>query len=191
MIDWHNIRENSDCIASQQAVQEAIGRLAVKVSADYHDKNPVVLCLMNGGLFVTAELTQLLNFPLRLDYIHASRYRGETTGKKLQWFKLPSFNLANEHVLIIDDIYDEGITLLEVEQKLQEQNPASVSSLVLVDKRHRRKPDGFSVRYVGLTLEDRYLYGCGMDYHGHWRHLSDIYAVKTDNDHEQVRVDNE
>ena len=90
---------------------------------------------------------------------------------------MPAFNLANEHVIIVDDIYDEGITLLEVEKKLQIQNPLSLESLVLVNKKHTRKPSGFSIRYIGLDLEDKYLFGCGMDYYGHWRHLPQIYAV--------------
>jgi len=174
---WENILESSDCLVSRKQVSQAIDELARKVSIDYKDKNPIVLCLMNGGLFLTSELSQRLDFPLRLDYIHATRYRGDTTGKDLQWLKMPSFHLANEHVLVIDDIYDEGVTLKEVEQKLSEQTPKSIKSLVLVDKQHTRKPRGFSVDYVGLQVEDRYLFGCGMDYYGHWRHLPQIYAV--------------
>lgn len=184
MISWQNILQHADCIASRSEVIQAIDDLAEQVRADYHDKNPIVLCLMNGGLYLTAELTQRLEFPLRLDYIHATRYRGGVTGKDLQWLKMPSFNLANEHVLIVDDVYDGGITLKEVEGKLLEQNPLSLNSLVLVNKLHQRKPVGFSVRYVGMELEDRYLLGCGMDYYGHWRHLPQIYALNNDLDTE-------
>ena len=164
-------------MASHTQVSEAINKLADKVTSYYRNKNPIILCLMNGGLFLTSELTKRLDFPLRLDYLHATRYRGETTGKDLHWLKMPEFNLANEHVLIVDDIYDEGITLKEVEEKLKQQNPASIKSLVLVDKQHERKPQGHSVDYVGMRLVDKYLFGCGMDYYGHWRHLPQIYAV--------------
>ena len=177
MTAWQNILKHAECIATRSEVQQAIDDLAEEIRQDFHAKNPIVLCLMNGGLYLTAELTQRLDFPLRIDYIHATRYRGGTTGKDLQWLKEPSFNLANEHVLIIDDVYDEGVTLKEVEAKLLEQNPASINSLVLVDKLHHRKPPGFSVRYVGMELEDKYLFGCGMDYFSHWRHLPQIYAV--------------
>ena len=177
MQSWENILEHSACLASRSQVSEAIDTLAQKVSSDYYNKNPIILCLMNGGLFITSELTQRLDFPLRLDYIHATRYRGETTGKDLQWLKMPTFNLANEHVLVVDDVYDEGITLKEVEEKLLLQKPASIKSLVLVDKQHERKPQGFSVDYVGMRLQDKYLFGCGMDYYGHWRHLPQIYAI--------------
>ena len=177
MQSWENILDYSECLASRSQVSQVIDALAEKISSDYYDKNPIILCLMNGGLFITSELTQRLDFPLRLDYIHATRYRGETTGKDLQWLKMPTFNLASEHVLVVDDVYDEGITLKEVEEKLRQQHPASIKSLVLVDKQHERKPRGFSVDYVGMRLQDKYLFGCGMDYHGHWRHLPQIYAI--------------
>ena len=177
MHSWESILEYSECVAPRSQVLQAINTLTEKITSDYHNKNPLVLCLMNGGLFLTAELTQRLDFPLRLDYLHATRYRGETTGKDLQWLKMPTFNLANEHVLIIDDVYDEGITLKEVVEKLSKQSPASIKSLVLVDKKHERKPKGFSVDYIGLVLKDKYLFGCGMDYLGHWRHLPQIYAI--------------
>ncbi len=177
MQSWNDIVDSSECVASRSQVTDAINDLADKVTADYQTKNPILLCLMNGGLFLTSELSKRLSFPLRLDYLHATRYRGETTGKDLQWLKMPSFNLANEHVLIIDDIYDEGITLKEVEEKLSQQKAASIKTLVLVDKQHTRKPRNYSVDYVGMTLEDKYLFGCGMDYQGHWRHLPQIYAI--------------
>lgn len=177
MQSWKNILEHSECLATRAQVTQAINNLAENLASDYQTKNPIVLCLMNGGLFLTSELTQRLDFPLRLDYIHATRYRGETTGKDLQWLKMPSFNLSNEHVLVIDDIYDEGITLKEVEEKLVLQKPASIKTLVLVNKQHQRKPSGYSVDYVGMSLEDKYLFGCGMDYQGHWRHLPQIYAI--------------
>jgi len=177
LIAWQDILQHSECLATRSEVSSAVEQLAEEIRSDYHDKNPVVICLMNGGLYLTAALTQHLELPLRLDYMHATRYRGGTIGKDLHWLKMPFLNLANEHVLVVDDIYDEGITLQEVEMKLLEQNPASLNSLVLVDKLHHRKPAGFSVRYVGMELEDKYLFGCGMDYCGHWRHLPQIYAV--------------
>jgi len=178
MIDWQDILDHSDCLVSREQVNQAVEAIAAKISSDYHDKNPIILCVMNGGLFFTAQLCQHLSFPLRLDYLHASRYRGKTTGSELQWLKSPHFNLANEHVLIVDDIYDEGVTLQEVAAELEKQNPASIESVVLVDKQHTRKVNDYQVKYIAMQVEDRYLFGCGMDYLGHWRHLPQIYAVK-------------
>jgi len=177
---WQDILSHSDIVAKEAVIDGAIRQLARQLTDHYHDKNPIILCLMNGGLFFTAKLTQKLAFPIRLDYIHATRYRGQLSGSELQWVKSSQFNLANEHVLIFDDIFDEGITLKEVTAELTKQNPASIESVVLVDKLHQRKPDNFNVRYVGMHLKDLYLFGFGMDYLGHWRHLSEIYAVRSE-----------
>ncbi|MBT8141100.1 MAG: hypoxanthine-guanine phosphoribosyltransferase [Gammaproteobacteria bacterium] len=185
MIAWQNIIQHAECVATRKQISTSIDALATQVTEDYHNKNPIVLCLMNGGLFITAELTRRLDFPLRIDYLHATRYRGTTTGKDLQWIKGPAFNLANEHVLIVDDIFDEGVTLQKVEKRLRKLKPKSLKSLVLVDKLHERKAAGFQIAYTGMQLEDRYLFGCGMDYFGHWRHLPQIYAVPDEVTHEE------
>ena len=177
MIAWKKILNHSDVLASKKEVAKSIQNCAINISDKYHNKNPIILCLMNGGLFFTAKLCEHLHFPLRIDYLHATRYRGNTTGSDLQWVKSPQFNLANEHILLLDDVYDEGVTLKEVTSALGAQNPASLACAVLVDKQHQRKPLGFSVEYSAITLPDRYLFGCGMDYLGHWRHLPQIYAV--------------
>jgi len=174
---WKNVLDQAECLATRSQVNAAIEKLAAQIASDYYEKNPIILCVMNGGLYITAALTERLDIPLRLDYIHASRYRGETQGKDLQWFKMPAFNLANEHVLVVDDVYDNGITLLEIEKELSKQNPASLKSLVLVNKLHQYKPPGFQVTYVGMELDNKYLFGCGMDYYGHWRHLPQIFAI--------------
>ena len=178
MIAWEEILAYSDVLATKDEVDNSIRQLAETLSDHYHDKNPILLCLMNGGFFFTAMLSQYLAFPLRFDYMHATRYRGKTTGSELEWVKSPQFNLANEHVLLLDDIFDEGITLKVVTDALMEQEPASLESVVLIDKVHQRKPPDFNVKYVGMRLDDRYLFGCGMDYLGHWRHLPQVYAVR-------------
>jgi len=80
-------------------------------------------------------------------------------------------------VLVVDDILDEGLTLAAIIDYCHEQNARAVYSAVLVEKLHDRKPDDLRADYVGLHVEDRYVFGYGMDYHGYWRNLKGIYAV--------------
>lgn len=114
--------------------------------------------------------------PLRVDYLHATRYRGETSGADLQWRVEPVINLAGHDVLIIDDILDEGYTLDAIIDFCRLRQAASVSAAVLVRKQHQRgvKP---SVSYIGLDVPDRYVFGAGMDYKGYWRNAEGIFAV--------------
>lgn len=91
----------------------------------------------------------------------------------------PMIEFRDRPVLIIDDILDEGHTLAAIIDYCREQGAASVQCAVLVDKQHERKarPD-LKADYVGLEVEDRYIFGYGMDYQGYWRNAPGIYAVK-------------
>lgn len=173
------VLREADCLVPAQAVTAAYERLATAISADYEKLDPLMLCVMNGGLHATAEITGRLKFPLQLDYLHASRYRGATSGGGLVWKVQPRpERISGRHVLVIDDILDEGNTLVAIREAISEFKPASLRVAVLVKKLHeRRVPDAFA-EYVGLEVEDRYIFGCGMDYKEYWRQLPAIYAVK-------------
>lgn len=173
------ILAEADCLHDAEAVRAAYARLAVAIDAEYASLDPLLLCVMTGGVHATAELTQRLGFPLELDYLHATRYRGATTGGGLVWKRQPDAErLAGRHVLVIDDILDEGHTLVAIRQALTEFAPASLKVAVLARKLHDRCAPQAHAEFVGLTVEDRYVFGCGMDYHEYWRQLPAIYAVK-------------
>ena len=80
--------------------------------------------------------------------------------------------------MLVDDIFDEGITIKAVVEELMQQKPASLKTAVLLNKKHNRKVEGYVPDFVGAEVEDRYIYGCGLDYHGYLRHLPGIYALK-------------
>ena len=171
------IETESDCLCNAEELNTALDLLAEKISSDLQDKDPLVLCVMTGGIVPVGHLATRLNFPLQLDYIHATRYRGETSGGELHWLKEPSISLQGRTVLIVDDIFDEGITLLEIDKYCKGKGADSVYSAVLVNKIHKRKVD-YKPDYIGLELEDRYLFGFGMDYKNYLRNINGIHAVK-------------
>ena len=171
------IEKESDCICDSEKLNKVLDTLAKQITEDLSDKTPLILCVMTGGLIPTGHLLTRLSFPLELDYIHATRYRGETSGGELHWIQEPSISLLDRNVLIIDDIFDEGITLVEIAKYCKEKGAANVHTAVLVNKIHNRKAD-FKLDYVGLEIEDRYLFGFGMDYEGQYRYLNSIYALR-------------
>jgi len=132
---------------------------------------------MVGGLYASAEITQRWDFPFDLDYLHATRYRGELTGGELAWKATPAEILEGRHVLVIDDVLDQGHTLVAVLEALRGQNPASLRTLVTCQKLHERKHPQACADYIGIDLPDRYLFGAGMDYRNHWRQLNRIVAL--------------
>jgi hypoxanthine phosphoribosyltransferase len=123
------------------------------------------------------HLLTRLQFPLQLDYIHATRYRGETIGGKLHWIVRPTHSLKNRTILIIDDIYDEGVTLNEIVEFCWSEGAEEVQTAVLINKLHNRKTK-LDVTYIGLETGDQYLFGYGMDYHGYLRNMPGIFAIK-------------
>lgn len=180
MQEMQDVMDSADELFSLSAVHHAADRVAEEITQELRSKSPILLCLMNGGLNFSGMLMERLNFPLEFDYIHASRYRGETVGQaNLVWRMKPSLDLTGRSVLIVDDILDEGPTLRAVIDQCYASGATEVSSAVMVNKIHnRRKPENFKADFVGLDIPDRYVFGCGMDYKGFWRNAPGIFAVK-------------
>ena len=171
------LRTESECLFSAQQVDEAIARMAEQISSVLADSDPLLLCIMNGGLILTGKLATLLDFPLQIDYLHATRYRGETRGAELNWLAYPRERLKGRDVLLVDDILDEGNTLAAVKAYCIEQDAKSVYTAVLADKKHTRRLPGISADCAGLQLEDKFVFGSGLDYKGYLRNVAGIYAI--------------
>lgn len=174
------VKSTADCLHNARAVGKAFDKMADKITETLADKNPLVISLMNGGMIAASQLLLRLDFVLQVDFIHASRYREKTAGgTRLNWLVKPHQLLKDRHVLLVDDILDEGMTLYEVVQYCKREGVKQVYTAVLADKKHnRRSPAGFTADFTGLEIEDRYVFGCGMDYRGYLRNVNGIYAVK-------------
>ena len=173
------VRREAVELHSSDQVQEAIAKLAFEVTEAYAGKVPIFVTIMNGGMIFAAELVKRLDFPLEMDYLHASRYLGATTGGEVEWIVTPNATMEGRHVVIVDDILDVGSTLLSIIDACKAQGAASVKTCVLVDKQHDRKAKpGLKADFTALEAADHYLFGMGMDYKGYWRNAPGIYAVK-------------
>jgi hypoxanthine phosphoribosyltransferase len=171
--------DNAEVLYDEQAVEAALDNMAADINSKLADSNPLVLCVMNGGIVVSGKLLTRLTMPLNIDAINASRYRNQTFGGGIEWILKPRASLQDRTVLIIDDILDEGITLAAIYEYCIEQGARAVYSAVLIDKNiGRDKP--ITADFVGLTTENRYLFGYGMDYKGYCRNAAGIYACKED-----------
>lgn len=167
--------QHAECLVSAQELEGLLASLARQITAECAEQNPVILCVMTGALVVVGKLLPLLNFPLELDYIHATRYQGETSGGELVWKQLPTVKLENRTVIIIDDILDEGVTMHRLIEHCSEKKANRIYSAVLIDKMIAR-PKATQANFVGIELEDKYLFGFGMDYKGYCRNADGIFA---------------
>jgi len=167
----------ADLIHSEEVVQTALDAVAKLIRERLADKNPLVLCVMSGGVIFCGQLLPKLDFPIDFDYLHATRYGPETQGGKISWRMAPWISVKDRTVLVVDDILDEGITLAAVKESLTRLGAAEVLLAVFADKLNgKTKP--IYADFCGLTVPDRFVFGYGMDVDGAWRNLPAIYAMK-------------
>jgi hypoxanthine phosphoribosyltransferase len=176
--ELQHVLRDAELLHDAAAVRLALDRMAAEITAELADTHPVVLCVLTGGIIPTGHLLTRLTFPLEIDYLHATRYRGATQGEHVQWVCRPETGLEGRTVLIVDDILDEGHTLADILEFCNNAGAAQVYSAVLVEKQHARRDPAVTADYVGLSVEDRYVFGFGMDYKEHFRNLDGIYAVR-------------
>lgn len=173
------VMREADCLHPRAEVEAAISQVAAQIGEQLRDSNPLVFCVMNGGLIFAGQLLTQLDFPLEQSYLHATRYRNETRGGELCWKARPDVSFAGREVLVIDDILDEGHTLMAIVDSCRQAGARQVYTAVLLDKQHQRKADpAFRADFVGLECADRYVFGYGMDYRGYWRNAPGIFAVR-------------
>jgi len=175
--------DNCKLVFDNQAITDALDGLADKLNQQLLNDNPVVLCVMQGGLVFAGQLIPRLNCMLEIDYIHATRYNNQTSGSDLIWKSYPVSSLNERTVLILDDILDEGMTLKSIIEYCQSQGAEKVISAVLLKKNHNRCVGHDAIKTVlfdniALTVEDEYVFGFGMDYEGQYRQLDSIFAIE-------------
>lgn len=167
----------AEVVASEADVQRAYERLVKPLQALVDGHDCVLLGIMLGGMIPTARLAAMLHGNFTLDSCQVSRYRGGERGGEPQWLQRPRADLRGRTVLLVDDIFDEGVTLDYVTRECRELGAGDVISTVLVRKRHDRVATSLRPDHVGLDVDDRYVFGCGMDYRHRWRHLAEIWAL--------------
>jgi hypoxanthine phosphoribosyltransferase len=177
------VLEGADEVFSAEEIRTAIDRVAIRIAVAVTDTFPLVVCVMNGGLPFTAALLDRFEFPLHLDYVHATRYSADEGGDIT--FRTPlQTDPSGRTVLLIDDVLDAGHTLQAVTDHIRARAAQRVLTAVLVDKPIEARTT--QADFVGLTTSERdaqrFLVGWGMDYDGMFRNLSSIYALNLGED---------
>lgn len=169
--------KTADRIHDRATLMRAIERIGKEIARDFPDSTPLFTTVMNGGLIFAGHLALATPIDLEFDYVHATRYRGDTRGGKVAWLKAPHVPMLGRHVLLVDDILDEGYTLAGVRDHCLAQGAASVRLAVLCEKKHDRRVPNLVADYCGVEVPDRYVFGFGMDYYEQGRNLDGIYAI--------------
>ena len=167
----------ADLIHDAATLQGAITRMGAEVDRALAGERAVFLSVMHGGLIFAGQLALAMKTDVEFDYVHATRYRGATTGSELHWLKQPAATLNGRTVMLVDDILDEGKTLKAIRDFCRDRGARRVLIAVLCEKKHGRCVEGIAADFCGVIVPDRYVFGYGMDYHEQGRNLPGIYAI--------------
>ena len=171
---WEVLKK-ADRLYPPEVVEAALDRMAREIQIQLSDSNPLLVCIMTGGVVPFGKLLPKLQFPFETDFVHATRYRGALHGGELHWRVGPEANPRDRVVLLIDDILDGGDTLAGIEARYRNDGARAVHKAVLVVKQRARSID-VPVEFKGLDVPDRYVFGYGMDYKGYLRNAPGIFA---------------
>ena len=167
-----------EIIVSETMIRRRVRKLGADITAAYGEEEITVVAIINGALLFAADLLREIQRPIRLDCIRVSSYRNETrSAGKPEIVHSLTIDIANRHVLLIDDILDTGKTLLAVVNLIKKLNPASVRTCVLLDKKGRREVD-FDADFVGFPIPDKFVVGYGLDFAERYRNLPCIGVLK-------------
>lgn len=162
-----------------ETLRARVLELGAEIEADYAERDLVLLCLLKGGIYFTADLSRAIDLPMAVEFVRARSYAGaESSGEvKLSW--IDGLDIDGRDVLIVEDIVDTGLTLIEIWRALEERGAASLAVCALLYK-EKRLAHPFPVRYIGFAIEDVFVVGYGLDYDERFRNLPHIAVFQPD-----------
>ncbi len=168
-----------DVLISSAHIQEAIRKLGAELTEIYAGKRLVVIPLLRGGFMFAADLVRSMDVDLQIEFLGAASYGEQTRSSGEVRLTLDTtLPLSGRDVLLVEDIVDTGLTLAYIQKLIRSRNPASLRTVVLLDKKARRQVD-VDVYGCVFSIPDRFVFGYGLDSPGGFgRNLPDIVALK-------------
>src|SRR6476620_6069359 len=166
-------------LLSEERIAAKVAELGRAITADYAGRRLTLVSVLKGSLPFMADLMRSIDLPLRIDLMEVSSYGGTATESSglVRILKDLSATIEQEHVLIVEDIIDTGLTLNYLVRYLRGKNPASLHICTLLDKPARRLVE-IPVDYIGFTIPDQFVVGYGLDYGEIYRNLRYVGVLK-------------
>jgi hypoxanthine phosphoribosyltransferase len=162
----------------REDIRRRIEELGRTITGDYEGREPVLISVLKGGTVFLADLIREIPLPLRVDFMSISSYGGATESMgRVRILKDLDEDISDQHVIVVEDIVDTGLTLSYLLSVLESRGPASLEVCTLLDRSARRIAP-LSLRYVGFDCPDVFVVGYGLDVGGRYRNLPDILAVE-------------
>jgi hypoxanthine phosphoribosyltransferase len=162
---------------SRDQIATQVSRLAEEINRDYHDQEILLVGVLKGSFLFFSDLARLITRPVLIDFVRLASYGSGTEPQAVELRKDLEISVQGRNVIIIEDIVDSGHTLEFLYHRLLLRQPLSLRICTLVDKVGRRETS-MQADYVGLSMEDGFIVGYGLDFDEKLRNLPDIYLVK-------------
>lgn len=166
-------------LISVAELKEMTTRLGQQITADYQDKELVMVGILRGSVVFMTDLMRAINLPMVIDFMSVSSYQGTKSSGVVRIIKDIDVDITDKHVLLVEDIVDTGLTLDYLRKIIMERKPASLAVCTAFDKRAARKIE-VPVEYVGLQVPNAFVVGYGLDYQQHYRNLPDLEILADD-----------
>ena len=166
-------------LLSEEQIQNRIRELGEILTAEYADKNPVIVGVLKGVVVFYADMIRQIKVPCQMDFMWLSSYSGANSTGKMLVRQDVTADIQGRHVLILEDIFDTGSSLELTVNHLKEKHPASIKICTLLDKPERRR-EGVTLQadYVGFTIPNAFVVGYGLDYNEKYRNLPYVGILK-------------
>jgi hypoxanthine phosphoribosyltransferase len=159
-------------------IEAQVQRLAAEISRDYQNKEILLIGVLKGSFMFFADLVRLITSPAIVDFVRLASYGSNTQSSGIiELRKDLELPINRRDVIIVEDIIDSGYTLESLYHRLLLREPRSLKICTLIDKRCRRQTN-VEADYVGITMNDGFVVGYGLDYDEHYRNLPDIYLAE-------------
>lgn len=170
--------ENRRILFSRERIATEVSRLGQEISRDFAGQEVMLIGVLKGSFLFIADLIRTIEVPTVVDFVRLASYgSGTSTSGIIEFRKELEMPIRDRHVIIIEDIIDSGYTLECLYHKLLLQHPRSLKICTMIDKRGRREVE-MDADYVGITMDDGFIIGYGLDHDERYRNLPDIYLVE-------------
>ncbi|HUT73433.1 MAG TPA: hypoxanthine phosphoribosyltransferase [Armatimonadota bacterium] len=167
-----------EVLLTADRIAARVAEMGARISADYRDREPVLVGVLDGAVVFLADLMRALTIPVRVDFVKWSSYReGATSSGAVQLLKDLSLNVEGQHVLVVEDIVDTGLTLRYLLENLETRKVASLAVAALLDKPSRRQVE-VQLDYVGFQVPNEFVVGYGLDFAHRYRSLPYVAVLK-------------
>ena len=166
-----------EVLISEEEIQSALAEMGAAISRDYEDKNLLLVGVLKGAFMVMADLARHITVPVEFDFMAVSSYGSATKSSGVvRILKDLDQEIADRHVLIVEDIVDTGLTLHYLLKNLNVRKPASLKLAALLIKDGVERPP-LDVEYEGFHIPPKFVVGYGLDYDGKYRNLPYVAEV--------------